>query len=192
MKRKAWFSHAVDAPATWQPVLPRILFRYENRSGRQHCSSPACLWSWLKFNFTGIQPVKLYDVSSCRRRMFSFVREVAQTSVPAATSQINRRHMRTMLSRIYCKVKYIRHLLFFFKLCISLGLFYIFLQYSFLIYGFAINFHLWLYTVISYRIMFLIKSLFHNLQSHLMGNSYLLKPRFKGAVPKHSMKVAMK
>ena len=36
---KAWFSYAADAPATWPPVLPGILFRYENRSGRQHWSS---------------------------------------------------------------------------------------------------------------------------------------------------------
>ena len=40
--------------------------------------------------------VKLCDGSSCRRRMFSFVRKVAQL-VPAATSQIHRRHMRTRL-----------------------------------------------------------------------------------------------
>ena len=36
---KAWFSYAADAPATLPPVLPGILFRYENRSGRQHWSS---------------------------------------------------------------------------------------------------------------------------------------------------------
>ena len=40
--------------------------------------------------------VKLCDCSSCRRRMFSFVREVAQV-VPAATSKIHRRNMRTRL-----------------------------------------------------------------------------------------------
>ena len=58
----------------------------ENRSGRQHCSSeslpPACLRGWLKFNFAGMSAVKLCDGSSCRRRMFSFVREVSQ-AVPA-------------------------------------------------------------------------------------------------------------
>ena len=42
----------------------------------------------------GILAVKLCDCSSCRRRMFSFVREVAQV-VPAITSKIHRRHMRT-------------------------------------------------------------------------------------------------
>ena len=46
---QAWFSYAADAPAIWPPVLPEILFRYENRSGRQHWSSqslpPACLRS---------------------------------------------------------------------------------------------------------------------------------------------------
>ena len=55
---KAWFSYAADAPATWPPVQLRILFRYENRSSRQHCSSQslpaACLRSWLKFNFAGM------------------------------------------------------------------------------------------------------------------------------------------
>ena len=75
-----------------------ILFRYENRSGRQHWSSqslpPACLRSWPKFKVAGIPTGKLCDGSSCRRRMFSFVREVSQT-VLSATSQIHRRHMRT-------------------------------------------------------------------------------------------------
>ena len=46
---KAWFSYAADAPVTWPLVLPGILFRYENGSGRQHWSSqslsPACLRS---------------------------------------------------------------------------------------------------------------------------------------------------
>ena len=39
--------------------------------------------SWLEFNFRGMLAVKLYDGSSSRRRMFSFVWEVAQV-VPAA------------------------------------------------------------------------------------------------------------
>ena len=73
----------------------------ENRSSRQHCSSeslpPAYLRGWLKFNFAGMPAVKLCDGSSCRRRMFSFVREVSQ-AVLAATSQIHRRHMRTRLN----------------------------------------------------------------------------------------------
>ena len=98
---KAWFSYAADAPATWPPVQPGILFRYDNRSSRQHCSSQslhqACLRSWLKFNFAGMPAVELCDDSSCRRRMFSFVREVAQV-VPAATSQIHNRHMKTRLN----------------------------------------------------------------------------------------------
>ena len=55
---KAWFSYAADVHATWPPVLHGILFRYENRSGRQHYSSKslptACLRSWLKFNFAGM------------------------------------------------------------------------------------------------------------------------------------------
>ena len=67
-------------PATWSPVLPGIPFRYENRSGRQHCSShsfpTACLRSWLKFNSAGMLAVELCDGSSYRRRMFSFVPEV--------------------------------------------------------------------------------------------------------------------
>ena len=72
---KAWFSYAPDAPATWQPILPEILFWYENRlSGQQHWSSqslpPACLQSWLKFNFAGIPLVELCDGSSCRRRRY--------------------------------------------------------------------------------------------------------------------------
>ena len=46
---------------------------------------PECLQSWLKFNFAGMPAVKLCDGSSCRRRMFSFVREVSP-AVPAATS----------------------------------------------------------------------------------------------------------
>ena len=73
----------------------------ENRSSRQHCSSeslpPAYLRGWLKFNFAGMPAVKLCDGSSCRGRMFSFVREVSQ-AVLAATSQIHRRHMRTRLN----------------------------------------------------------------------------------------------
>ena len=56
----------------------------------------ACLWSWLKLNFAGMLAVKLCDGSSHWWHMFSFVREVAQV-VPAATSQIHRRHMRTRL-----------------------------------------------------------------------------------------------
>ena len=93
---KAWFSYTADAPATWPPVLPGVLLRYENRSGRQHCSSqslpPACL-----VNFGGMPAVELCDGSSCQQRMFSFVLEVAQ-GVLAATSQIHRRHMRTRLN----------------------------------------------------------------------------------------------
>ena len=77
-----------------------ILFRYENRSGWQHWSSqslpPASLRSWPKFNFAGMPAVKLCDVSSCRRRIFSFVREVSQ-AVLSATLLIHRRHMRTRL-----------------------------------------------------------------------------------------------
>ena len=77
-----------------------ILFRYENRSGWQHWSSqsllPASLRSWPKFNFAGMPAVKLCDGSSCRRRMFSFVREVSQ-AVLSATLLIHRRHMRTRL-----------------------------------------------------------------------------------------------
>ena len=99
---QARFSYAADAPATWPPVLPGILFRYENRSSQQHWSSQslplACLWSWLEFIFAGLPAVKLCDGSSCRQRMFSFVQEVAQ-AVPAATLQIHRRHMRTKLAQ---------------------------------------------------------------------------------------------
>ena len=95
---KAWFWYSADAPVTWLPILPGILFRYENRSSRQHCSSqslpPACLQSCLKFNFAGMPAVELCDSSSCRRCMFSFVGEMSQ-AVPASTSQIHRRHMRT-------------------------------------------------------------------------------------------------
>ena len=40
--------------------------------------------------------VKLCDGSGCQRRTFSFVREVARV-VPAATSQIHRRHIRARL-----------------------------------------------------------------------------------------------
>ena len=58
-----------------------------------HCS----LLIRFKFNFAGMLAVKLCDGSSCRRPMFSFVREVSQ-AVPAATSQIHRRHMRTRLN----------------------------------------------------------------------------------------------
>ena len=69
-------------------------------SGRQHCSSqslpPAFLRSCHKFNFAGMRAVELCDGLSCRRRMFSFVWEVSQ-AIPAATSQIHRRHMRTRL-----------------------------------------------------------------------------------------------
>ena len=99
---QARFLYAAYAPATWPPVLPGILFRYENRSSQQHRSShslpQACLRSWLEFTFAGMPAVKLCDGSSCLRRMFSFVREVAQV-VPAATLQIQRRHMRTRLAQ---------------------------------------------------------------------------------------------
>ena len=92
---KAWFSYAADAPATWQPILPGILFWHENRSGQQYWSNQslplACLQSWLKFNFAGIPLVELCGGSSCWRRRFSFVREVSQ-AVPVAMSQIHRRH----------------------------------------------------------------------------------------------------
>lgn len=58
---------------------------------------------------------------------FSHSSEIVSQAVPAATSQIRRRHMRTRLSRIYCKVKYIRRG-FFFTQCTqpSIRLFYIF------------------------------------------------------------------
>ena len=57
----------------------------------------ACEASWLEFNFAGTPAVKLYDGSSCRRRMFSFVRKGAiGRPVPATTSQIHRRHIRLM------------------------------------------------------------------------------------------------
>ena len=60
----------------------------------QHCSSqslpPACLRSWLKFNFAGMPPaVELCDGSSWRRQ-----------AVPAARSHIHRWHMRTRLNLI--------------------------------------------------------------------------------------------
>ena len=49
------------------PVLPGILFQYKNRSRRQHWSSqslpPACLRSWLVFNFAGMPAVKICDGS---------------------------------------------------------------------------------------------------------------------------------
>ena len=45
-------------------------------------------------SLAGMLAVKLCGCSSCRRRMFSFVREVAQV-VPAVTSKIHRWHMRT-------------------------------------------------------------------------------------------------
>ena len=56
---------------------------------------------------------------------FSHSSEIVSQAVPAATSQIHRRHMRTRLSRIYCKVKYIRRGV---THCTqpSIGLFYIF------------------------------------------------------------------
>ena len=57
---------------------------------------PACLQSWLKFNFAGTPAVELCDGSSCRRRMFWFVQDVSQ-AVPVAMSQIHRQHMRTRL-----------------------------------------------------------------------------------------------
>ena len=50
----------------------------------------------LEFKFAGMPAVKLCDSSSCRRRMFSFVREVAKEA-PSATSQVHRRYMRTRL-----------------------------------------------------------------------------------------------
>ena len=61
---------------------------------------PTCPRSWLKLNFAGMLAVKLCDGSSCWWHMFSFVREVAQV-VPAATSQIHWRHMRTRLSLVH-------------------------------------------------------------------------------------------
>ena len=48
------------------------------------------------FNFAGMPAGKLCDGSSCRRRMFSFVREVTQAA-PAATTQVHWRYMRTRL-----------------------------------------------------------------------------------------------
>ena len=49
--------------------------------------------------------VKLCDGSSCRWRLFLFVQEVTQ-AVPAATSQIHRRHMRT---RLFKELKVMLH-----------------------------------------------------------------------------------
>ena len=49
--------------------------------------------------------VKLCDGSSCRWRLFLFVQEVTQ-AVPAATSQIHRRHMRT---RFFKELKVMLH-----------------------------------------------------------------------------------
>ena len=74
-----------------------VLFRNENRSGRQHWPSQSCeVRSCLKFNFAGMPAVKLCDGSRCQRRTFSFVREVAQV-VPAVTSQIHQQHIRARL-----------------------------------------------------------------------------------------------
>ena len=71
---------------------------------------------------------------------FSHSSEIVSQAVPAATSQIHRRHMRTRLSRIYCKVKYIRRGLFiyFFMHCTqpSIGLFLYFFQYSLYLYNY--------------------------------------------------------
>ena len=95
---KAWFSYAADAPATWQPILPGILFWHENRSGQHYWLSqslpPACLQSWLKFNFAGVPVVELCDGFSCLRHRFSFVQDMSQ-AVLVAMSQIHQQHMRT-------------------------------------------------------------------------------------------------
>lgn len=78
--------------------LPRIPFRYENRSARQYWSSQslplACLRSWLKFNFAGMPTGKICNGASCHWSMFLFVQEVAQV-VLAASSQLHQWHTRT-------------------------------------------------------------------------------------------------
>ena len=50
-----------------------------------------------KFNFAGTTAVKVFDGCCCRRRMFSYVGKVSQ-ALPAAISQVVRRHMRTWQS----------------------------------------------------------------------------------------------
>ena len=60
----AWFSYAAELPAT--------PFPYEKWGCLQQrpCQSlpPACLRSWLEFNFAGMPAVKTSDVSCCRQR----------------------------------------------------------------------------------------------------------------------------
>ena len=81
-------------------MLPETPFRYENRSCRQHkpCQSlpPACLRSWLEFNFAGMPAVKTAMFLVAGKIMSSYVGEVSQ-AVPTAMSQVLRRHIRTRI-----------------------------------------------------------------------------------------------
>ena len=94
------------APEVRHPLSPCMVHRLKPGShmppmhlwhGRRYC-----LWIMFRYenrvagNFAGMPAVEFCDGSSCRRRMFPFDREVVQ-AVPAATSQIHRRHMRTRL-----------------------------------------------------------------------------------------------
>ena len=69
-----------------------------NRSGRQHWSSqslsPACARSWFEFNFAGMPVVKLWDGSSCRWRMYSFVPGSSPDGTGGYVARIHRPHMR--------------------------------------------------------------------------------------------------
>ena len=77
-------------------MLPETPFRYENRSCLQQkpCQSlpPACLRSWLEFNFAGMPAVKTAMFLVAGKNMSSYVGEVSQ-AVPTAMSQVLRRHI---------------------------------------------------------------------------------------------------
>ena len=71
-----------DITPTKLPVLPAICFRYENRSRQQQRPRqsllPACLWSWHKFDFAGMPPVKTCDLSWAGSVISSYVGIVSQ------------------------------------------------------------------------------------------------------------------
>ena len=77
-------------------VLFCVFFRISRQQQPSQALTPAILRSWLEFNFAGTSAVKACDGCCCRRRMFWYVETVFQ-AVPAAMSQVVRRHTRTRL-----------------------------------------------------------------------------------------------
>ena len=83
---------------------------------RRHWS-PACLRSWTQLNFAGKSVVNAWD-RLCVGDKCSHMPQLSQ-AVPAAMSQVGRRHMRTRLYAAYRILKSTRNILNNVSICTS-------------------------------------------------------------------------